>query len=49
MKKRGINANDIHMKLMKLQEENEKLKSQSMNVAEIEKLIKENREMKLEI
>ena len=49
MKKRGINANDIHMKLMKLQEENEKLKSQSMNVGEIEKLIKENREMKLEI
>ena len=49
MKKRGINANDVHLKLMKLQEENEKLKNQSMNVMEFEKLIRENRQMKLEI
>ncbi|KAL4438950.1 hypothetical protein ABPG74_016670 [Tetrahymena malaccensis] len=49
MKKKGINPNDIHQRLLKLQEENERLKKTHISINEVEKLIQENRQMKLEI
>ena len=39
MKRKGLNANDVHFKLMKLQEENDKLKSTTVSVSEVENLI----------
>lgn len=49
MKRKGMSADDIHSKLMSLQEENEKLKKTSVSIEDVEKLIEENRKMKLEI
>jgi hypothetical protein len=39
MKRKGMNADDIHGKLMSLQEENEKLKKTSVSIEDVEKLI----------
>jgi regulator of replication initiation timing len=44
-----MNPDDIHIKLVSLQEENEKLKKTSVSMQDVEKLIEENRKMKLEI
>lgn len=49
MKKRGVNPFDVHSRLLKLQEENERLKKNTISINEVEKLIEENRKMKLEI
>lgn len=49
MKRNGINPSDLHFKMMKLQEENERLRFQAVSVSDVEKLIAENRSMKLEI
>ena len=44
-----MSPDDIHTKLVSLQEQNEKLKKTSVSMQEVEKLIDENRKMKLEI
>ena len=49
MKKHGLNIEDVHKRLLKLQEENEKLRKTHISINEVEKLIEENRKMKLEI
>lgn len=49
MKRTGVHANDVHFKMIKLQEENERLKQNFVSVNEVEKLISDNRQMKLEI
>ncbi len=47
LKRKGLNAQDIHAKLVALQEENERLKKTHVSLAEVEKLIEENRRMKM--
>jgi hypothetical protein len=32
MKRKGLNANDVHFKLMKIQEENERLKKETITI-----------------
>jgi regulator of replication initiation timing len=49
MKRKGMSPDDIHNKLMQLQHENEQLKKTSVSMEDVEKLIEENRKMKLEI
>jgi hypothetical protein len=49
MKRKGLNANDIHFKFIKVQEENERLKKDTVSVQQVEVLIKENRDMKMEL
>ncbi|KAM3129091.1 hypothetical protein pb186bvf_018803 [Paramecium bursaria] len=49
MKRNGINSTDLHFKLMKMQEENERLRQTVMSVQDVEKLMKENRIMKEEL
>ncbi|CAD8103063.1 unnamed protein product [Paramecium sonneborni] len=49
MKRNGLNQNDLHFKLMKMQEENERLREIQLSNDEIEKIIQENRKMKEEI
>lgn len=44
-----MSPDDIHTKLMQLQQENEQLKKTSVSIDDVEKLIEENRKMKLEI
>ena len=44
-----MSPDDIHTKLLNLQEENEKLKKTSVSMADVERLIEENRQMKMEI
>ena len=44
-----MSPDDIHGKLMNLQEENEKLKRTSVSIQDVERLIEENRKMKMEI
>ena len=44
-----MNPDDIHAKLMSLQEQNQKLKKTSVSMQDVEKLIEENRKMKMEI
>lgn len=39
LKRKGLNAQDMHAKLMALQEENERLKKTHVSLAEVEKLI----------
>jgi hypothetical protein len=48
MKRNGLN-NDIHFKLMKMQEENERLRVGSVTVPEVERLLIENRKMREEL
>ena len=49
MKRRGLNAQDVHFKLMKVQEENSRLKKDFVSVNQVEGLIQENRSMKVEL
>jgi hypothetical protein len=49
MRRKGLQQNDIHVKLLKLQDENEKLKKTHISLNEVENLIAENRHMKTEI
>lgn len=49
MKRKGMSPDDIHNKLMQLQQENEQLKKTSVSIEDVEKLIEENRKMKMEI
>lgn len=49
LKRKGMSPDDIHSRLVSLQEENEKLKKTSVSMEEVEKLIEENRKMKMEI
>lgn len=49
MKKKGVNPFDVHSRLLKLQDENERLKKTHISIIEVEKLITENRQMKMEI
>lgn len=49
LKRKGLNSHDIHVKLMALQEENERLKKGSVAITEVERLVEENRKMKMEI
>lgn len=49
LKRKGMSPDDIHTKLLNLQEENEKLKKTSVSMADVERLIEENRQMKMEI
>lgn len=42
-----MSPDDIHSKLMQLQQENEQLKKTSVSIDDVEKLIEENRKMKL--
>ncbi|CAD8085756.1 unnamed protein product [Paramecium primaurelia] len=49
MKRKGLNSNDIHFKLMKIQEENERLRQANLSVNEVEKLMQENRKMREEL
>ena len=42
-----MSPDDIHTKLLNLQEENEKLKKTSVSMADVERLIEENRKMKM--
>ena len=44
-----MSPEDVHQKLVSLQEENEKLKKTSVSMDEVERLIEENRKMKMEI
>lgn len=44
-----MNSDDIHGKLMSLQEENQKLKRNITSINDMERLIQENRQMKMEI
>ena len=44
-----MNPDDIHTKLLSLQEENDKLRKTSVSMIDVEKLIEENRLMKMEI
>lgn len=44
-----MSPDDIHGKLMNLQEENQKLKKTSVSIQDVERLIEENRKMKMEI
>ena len=44
-----MNPDDIHTRLLSLQEENEKLKKTSVSMVDVERLIEENRLMKMEI
>lgn len=39
MKRKGMNSDDIHGKLMSLQEENQKLKRNVASIQDMEKLI----------
>jgi hypothetical protein len=43
MKRAGVNANDFHYKMMKLQEENDRLRTNTVSINEVEKLVQENR------
>ena len=49
LKRKGLNSHDIHIKLVSLQEENERLKKNNVPINEVEKLLDENRKMKVEI
>ncbi|CAK93845.1 unnamed protein product (macronuclear) [Paramecium tetraurelia] len=49
MKRSGLNQNDLHFKLMKMQEENERLREGQLSNDEVEKIIQENRKMKEEL
>ena len=49
LKRKGMNPDDIHTRLLSLQEENEKLKKTSVSMVDVERLIEENRLMKMEI
>ncbi|CAD8195399.1 unnamed protein product [Paramecium pentaurelia] len=49
MKRSGLNQNDLHFKLMKMQEENERLREIQLSNDEVEKIIQENRKMKEEL
>ncbi|CAD8100499.1 unnamed protein product [Paramecium primaurelia] len=49
MKRKGLNSNDMHFKLMKIQEENERLRQANLSVNEVEKLMQENRKMREEL
>ncbi|CAD8106247.1 unnamed protein product [Paramecium sonneborni] len=49
MKRSGLNQNDLHFKLMKIQEENERLREIQLSNDDVEKIIQENRKMKEEI
>lgn len=49
MKRNGINTNDVHFNMAQLQEENNRLRINNVTVSEVEKLISDNREMKIEI
>lgn len=49
LKRKGLNPDDIHTKLLSLQEENDKLRKTSVSMVDVERLIEENRLMKMEI
>ena len=49
MKRKGMSPDDIHNKLLHLQQENEQLKKTSVSIDDVEKLLEENRKMKMEI
>jgi hypothetical protein len=43
MKRKGLNTNDVHLQLMKVKEENDRLRKEFVSVTQVEGLIKENR------
>ena len=43
MKRKGMSLNDIHLRMIKLQEENDRLRNNHISIGEVEGLIKENR------
>lgn len=49
MRRKGLSQEDTHNRLLKLQEENERLKKTHIAINEVENLIKENRQMKIEL
>ncbi len=49
MRRKGMTNEDILHKLMKLQQENQRLKKIAVSPDDLEKLIQENRKMKIEI
>jgi len=49
MRKLGVNPFDVHSRLLKLQAENDRLKKTHISLNEVEKIIQENRQMKIEI
>lgn len=49
IRNQGVNQNDIYLRLIKLQEENQRLKSQFVNREDFDRLVRENTKIKLEL
>jgi len=49
MRRKGDQAKNIQMQLLQLKEENERLRTIAMSVADVEKLKQENKEMRIHL